>query len=90
VYVLLYSAIPGVTLMWLFDDPVAIVTPAALFGGVFACGIWCFFMIWADRSFLPRPLRMGRVLLALTLFSGGFLTFVGIRAIWDYISGLLS
>jgi Mn2+/Fe2+ NRAMP family transporter len=90
VYVMLYSAISGVTLMWLFDDPVAIVTPAALFGGVFACGIWCFFMIWADRSFLPRPLRMGRVLLALTLFSGGFLTFVGIRAIWDYISGLLS
>ena len=85
VMVILYSLLSGVTLMWTFDDPVAIVTPAALFGGVFACGLWCFFMIWADRRFLPRPLQMGRVLLLLTFFSGGFLTLLGVRAIWEYL-----
>lgn len=82
--VLLYCAVPGIALMWLMEDPVDIVTPAALLGGVFACGIWCFFMIWADRRFLIPELRMGPLLLALTLLSGAFLTIAGLRAIWDY------
>lgn len=84
--VLLYCAVPGIALMWLMDDPVEIVTPAALLGGVFACGIWCFFMIWADRRFLIPQLRMGPVLLTLTLISGSFLTIAGLKAIWDYIA----
>lgn len=82
--VLLYCVIPGLILLWTMEDPVEIVTPAALLGGVFACGIWCFFMIWADRRFLIPELRMGRVLLGLTLIAGTFLTIAGAKAVWDY------
>lgn len=83
--VLLYCAVPGLMLMWTMSDPVEIVTPAALLGGVFACGIWCFFMIWADRRFLIPELRMNRLLLGLTLLAGTFLTVAGGKAVWDYV-----
>lgn len=88
--VLLYCAIPGLALMWWMEDPVEIVTPAALVGGVFACGIWCFFMVWADRRFVIPELRMNRLLLALTLISGSFLTIAGLKAVWDYVASWLS
>jgi len=88
--VLLYCATFGLLLLWTLDDPVAIVTPAALLGGVFTCGLWCFLMIWADRRFLPGPLRMGKTLLTLTALSGAALTAMGTKAIWDYLMGLLT
>ena len=74
--------------MWLGGNPVQIVTPAAIFGGVLTCGIWCFLMVWTDRRFLPAPLRMGRGLLILNIVSGLFLTGWGIRGIFDWINAL--
>ena len=64
-------------------------TPAAIVGGVLTCGLWCFAMVWADRQFLPQPLRMRRGLLGLTCFSGVVLTALGAKAIWDYVAGLV-
>ncbi|HEX7071277.1 MAG TPA: hypothetical protein VF190_10740, partial [Rhodothermales bacterium] len=84
--ILLYSAIGGLILMWTMDDPVAIVTPAAILGGVLACGLWCFFMIWADRRFLPAPLRMRPVLYSLVTLAGVVLTGLGLKAVWDYVA----
>lgn len=86
--ILLYSAIGGLVLMWTMEDPVEIVTPAAIIGGVFTCGLWCFFMIWTDRRFLPAPLRMGSVLRTLVWISGTILTLLGTKAIWDYVAAL--
>jgi hypothetical protein len=86
--VLLYCGIGGLILFWSFDDPIKLVTPAALVGGVFTCGLWCFAMIWTNRHFLPRPLRMGKTLLILTIISGTLLTAIGAKGIWDYIGAL--
>ncbi|MDP6058268.1 MAG: hypothetical protein QGH33_05220 [Pirellulaceae bacterium] len=85
--VLLYCAIGGLMLLWTFENPVDLVKPAAYVGGVFACGLWCFAMIWSDRRFLPtRPLRMGRLLLWFTAPSGLVLTAAGTLARWDYLA----
>ena len=75
-----YCAIGGVAIMWLGGNPVAIVTPAAIFGGVLTCGLWCLLMIWTDRKFLPKPLQMGWGLLALNLVGGIFLTAWGVKS----------
>jgi hypothetical protein len=87
--ILLYCGIGGLALMWTFDNPIKLVTPAAIVGGVFTCGLWCFAMIWTDRHFLPRQLRMRPLLLVLTIISGAVLTALGAKGIWDYIANLV-
>ncbi len=82
--VMIYVGVGGLILLWTVKEPIKMVTPAAIIGGVFACGLWCFAMIWADRHFLPRPLRMGRILLMLTTISGVVMTVMGAKAMWDY------
>ena len=86
-WVVAYCGIGGVTIMWLGGNPVAIVTPAAIFGSLLTCGLWCFLMVWTDRRYLPKPLQMGGGLLVLNLASGAFLTCWGLRSIYDYIAG---
>jgi Mn2+/Fe2+ NRAMP family transporter len=87
--IVLYCATLGLVFLWTMTDPVKLVTPAALVGGVFSCGLWCLAMLWADRRFLPAPLRMGPVLCILTAISGVVLTLLGSKALWDYAVGLL-
>ena len=84
-YILLYCGIGGLILMWVMEKPQAIVSPAAIVGGVFACGLWCFAMIWSDFKFLPKQLRMKPFLLILTIISGTVLTSIGIYSIYAYI-----
>ena len=88
--ILAYCALGGLALLWTMDSPVSIVEPAAIVGGVFACGLWCFAMIWADKKFLPKPLQMRPILLGLTAISGLFLTALGAKAIIDYLNKLFS
>ena len=83
-----YCGLGGVALMWLGGNPVQIVTPAALFGGVLTCGLWCLLMVWTDRRYLPRPLQMNRPLLLLNLASGVFLTVWGGRGGIDFLEQL--
>jgi Mn2+/Fe2+ NRAMP family transporter len=87
---LVYCASGGLLLVWIGgDDPAAIVKPAAIVGGVFTCGLWCFAMIWADRRFLPRPLQMGPLLFTMTILAGVCLTGLGLLTIWkEYLSHL--
>ena len=75
--VVAYCGIGGLCLMWTVSGPVRLVTPAAIMGDVLACGLWCLAMIWTDRRFLPRALRMGPILLSLTTISGVVLTALG-------------
>ena len=88
--VLLYCALGGLVLLWTVEDPVQIVTPAAIVGGVLTCGLWCFAMIWVDRHFLPRPLRMGKTLVVLAILSGVAMTMLGLKSLWDYTATLVS
>ena len=82
-----YCGIGGVAIMWVGGNPVAIVTPAAIFGGVLTCGLWCLLMVWTDRRFLPAPLQMGWPLVVLNVVSGLFLTGWGIRGAIDFFGG---
>lgn len=85
IWIVSYCGIFGLGIMWLGGNPVNIVTPAAIFGGVLTCGIWCLLMVWTDRNFLPRALRMNRVLLVLNIVSGLFFTFWGIQGLYEFI-----
>ena len=87
-WVVAYCGIGGLAIMWLGGNPVQIVTPAAIFGGVLTCGMWCLLMVWTDRRFLPPGLRMGALLLWLNVASGIFLTAWGVRGVIEYL-GLL-
>lgn len=82
--IILYCLFGGLTLMWLNADPQKLVAPAAIIGGVFLCGPWCFAMIWADRKYVTSKLRMGPVLLILTVIAGTVLTLLGVKAILDF------
>ena len=87
---LIYCASGGLSLIWFGgDDAMKIVAPAAIVGGVFTCGLWCFAMLWVDRRFLPRSLRMGRMLTSLNWVSGVVLTGLGAQAIWSFVTDQL-
>ena len=86
-WVVAYCAVGGVGIMWLGGNPVTIVTPAAIFGGVLTCGLWCLLMVWTDRVFLPKALQMGPVLLVLNVLSGLLLTGWGIVSAVIFIDG---
>lgn len=88
--VLIYCALGGLTLLWTMEKPEDIVKPAAIVGGVFACGLWCLAMIWIDRKFLPRELRMGKVLLTALAISGVLLTVLGVMSIVDYVNEMIA
>ncbi len=86
------TAILGGVLLWVGRDsnhvagrqPVQIVIPAAILGGVLTCGLWCMLMVWTDRCYLPRLLQMGCFLSVLNLSSSLFLTSWGIRGIYTF------
>lgn len=86
---LVYCAALGLVFLWTMQDPVSIITPAAMIGGVFTCGLWCLAMLWADRRFLPPALRMPWLLKLLVAVSGIVLTSLGVKGIGDYVLGLL-
>jgi hypothetical protein len=87
---LVYCAVLGLIFLWTMKDPVSIITPAALIGGVFTCGLWCLMMLWTDRRFLPPPLRMPWLLWICVAISGLVLTLLGAKGLWDYGTGLLA
>lgn len=82
---LIYCAVLGLIFLWTLKDPVSIITPAALIGGVFTCGLWCLAMLWTDRRFLPPVLQMPWLLRLAVAVSGIVLTSLGVKGIWDYI-----
>jgi hypothetical protein len=87
--IVLYCATLGLIFLWTLEKPIDIVTPAALIGGVFTCGLWCLAMIWADGRFLPQPLQMPWLLWLLVAIAGVVLTLVGAKGIWDYAGRLI-
>jgi Mn2+/Fe2+ NRAMP family transporter len=74
----IYSKMTGI-------NPVPLVTPAAIIGGVLTCGLWCLAMVWADRNFLPKPYRMGKTLVVLNIISGIAMTSFGVKAFIDWM-----
>ena len=70
--------------MWTGYDPVEIITPAAIFGSVITCGLWCLAGVYAERKLLPAAYRMRPLLAVLVVLAGLFLTGLGIAAAWQF------
>jgi Mn2+/Fe2+ NRAMP family transporter len=88
VWVVTYTGIVGLVLIWTGWNPISLITPVSILTGVFMCGIWCFVMIWTDRRFLPAPYRMGRGLMSMNVLAGTAMCLFGLKAIIDYVSGM--
>ena len=80
--VVAYCGIVGLAIAWTFEKPLSIVTFPALLGGVLACGLWCFAIVWAERRFLPTVFRMRKGLLVATILAGTAMTTMGAVALW--------
>ncbi|NCF92010.1 MAG: hypothetical protein GWQ05_13800 [Verrucomicrobiaceae bacterium] len=63
---------------------IALVTPANLFTGVFACGIICLLSAWADQQHLSSQLRPPLALTILNLMGGILFLFLGVKGYWDH------
>jgi hypothetical protein len=79
----------GLGLIWSDWDPLAILSPASILSGVFACGLWCFVMAWTERKFLPRAFWLPRPAYFVLLLGGGAMTVFGLRALYDYALSVL-
>lgn len=98
--ILVYNGVAGIGLVlvawWTaYNDPqgvgwnpISIMTIPLHITGVLFAGPWCFAMIWADRTFLPKPFRMGRLLVALNALCGLAFFFFGARAFYDDLQPL--
>ena len=64
-------------------DLLDIVTPAGIFTS-FVASFFCFANIWADRRFLPRPLRAPVFLQVVNLAAGSAFLFTAVRAMASY------
>ena len=78
-FLVIYSMITGI-------NPVPLVTPGAIIGGVLTCGLWCLAMVWTDRKFLPKPYQMGKALLVLNIVFGIAMTSFGVKAFADWVA----
>lgn len=85
---LTWNAVGGALVIWwsTFDGlkPVDVIKPVNLFTGVLNCGFVALLNPWMDWKFLPRSLRMPRLLMALNLAAGVIFIGLGIRSYWDY------
>lgn len=63
---------------------IALVTPANLFTGVFACGLICWLTWWMDRHYLPACVQPRWPLPGLNGLAGGAFVALGIKAYWDH------
>lgn len=76
-WVVLYSGLGGLLLLWTGFKTVTIASVISPFSGVLGCGLWCLAMIWVDRREMPPGYRMGTGLLLLTLIAGLVMTAIG-------------
>lgn len=81
-WVYLYVAIGGLILIFTPFSLVALVTPASIVAGIFAGGLYCAGILYAERVSLPQQYRLsttGRVLLifaAIVLSVSGLIAFI--------------
>ena len=90
-----WTLIPALIILWTLRwlqqtgavepgfDLLDLVTPAGIFTS-FVASFFCFANIWADRRFLPPPLRAPALLQAVNLVAGGAFLFTAVRAMGSY------
>ncbi len=77
-WVVLYSGIGGLLLLWSGWKTVTLASIVSPLSGVMGCGFWCLGMLWVDRKQTPAPYRMRPMLLAITALAGLVMTAVGV------------
>ena len=79
--VVVYCVVSGLLMIWLPETVAGSIIKRMTFGGIISgaasCGLWCFAMLYVDRTRLPKPLRMGRFTRLLTLLAGVAMTALG-------------
>ncbi|OZM78782.1 Nramp family divalent metal transporter [Pseudonocardia sp. MH-G8] len=83
-YVLVFSLL----LIWTGIDPVVLLTPTSLVGGVLGVGTMAFAMLWTERKVLPRSYRLRGLGWWTTLVAGIMLTAFGVVAILQAVGVL--
>ena len=90
-----WTLIPALIILWTLRwlqqtgavepgfDLLDLVTPAGIFTS-FVASFFCFANIWADRRFLPPPLRAPALLQAVNLVAGSAFLFTAVRAMGSY------
>jgi Mn2+/Fe2+ NRAMP family transporter len=63
---------------------VALITPASIVGGVFACGVYGAGLLYVDKVNMPREYRMSPLLRTLVALGSVFLTVCGVVAMLSY------
>jgi Mn2+/Fe2+ NRAMP family transporter len=79
----------GLLLLWSGISAVALLTPVLLVAGTLGCGLWCWAMLWTEKSALPKEWQGGWKLDLGLIIAGSFLTFSGILSILTYL-GILT
>ena len=86
--VVCYCFLGGMIMIWLPERVAGTIIDRMTFGsiisGAASCGLWCFAMLWADRTRLPAPLRMSRTMQTLTAFAGLAMTTLGVIITVEY------
>jgi len=75
--VTLFAGGGGLLLLWTGWKVEGLVKLVAPLSGVLGCGLWCFAMLWTDRTQLPKAYRMPIALLGATAVVAVLLTAVG-------------
>jgi Mn2+/Fe2+ NRAMP family transporter len=76
-WVVLYSGLGGLLLLWSGLKTVKLASIISPFSGVLGCGLWCFAMLWVDRTLMPAPYKMKKGLLLLTIIAGVVMSAIG-------------
>lgn len=84
-YVYGWVALGSVLMILTGANFVALITPASLLGGVFACGIYGAGLLYVDKINMPAPYRMGRVLRGVVAIGSLFLSVAGTLALLSYV-----
>jgi hypothetical protein len=67
----------------------ALITPASIVGGVFACGIYGAGLLYIDKVNMPAEYRMSSLTRTLVALGSAFLTVCGVVAMLSY-AGVVS
>ena len=88
--VIAYCFLGGILVVWLPTSIAGSIVSRMTFGSVItgaaACGIWCFAMVFADFTRVPKNLRMSKTLLTLTIVAGVAMSILGYFSILHYFN----
>lgn len=84
-YVYAWTMLGAIGMLLTGADFVSLITPASIVGGIIACAIYGFGLLYVDRVNVPAPFRMSKLLSVLVTLGSVFLGVAGTVALLDYL-----